>query len=119
MAYFDIDEIKADLNIKGTTQDDQITDNWGPKADNEVDDRIYTTAAKARRIISLPILPLTGTAITETIKSASNHFVKKKYYQSTRNENMMKEEDKAAMQDINAYLARLNTDAVYYGRVIR
>ena len=119
MAYFDTDEIKADLSIKGTTQDDQINDNWGPKADNEVDDRIYTTASKARRIISLPILPLTGTAITPTIISASNHFVKKKYYQSTRNENMMNAEDKAAQQDINAYLARLNVDAVYYGRVIR
>jgi hypothetical protein len=119
MVYFDVDEIKADLNIKGTTQDAQINSNWGPKSDNEVDDRIYTTASKARRIISLPILPLTGTAITPTIISASNHYVKKKYYQSTRNKDMMDAEDKAAQQDINAYLARLNVDAVYYGRIMR
>ncbi len=119
MVYFDVTEIKADLSITDTAEDDQINNNWGPKADNEVDDRIYTTASKARRVIALPILPLTGDAITPTIISASNHFVKKKYYQSTRNENMMNAEDKAAQQDINAYLARLNVDAVYYGRIIR
>ena len=119
MVYFKLQEIKDDLGIKGTADDSQINTNWGPKADNEVDDRIYTTNAKNRRILTLPILPLTGDAITETIISASNHFVKKKYYQSTRNEPMIKAEDTYAMQDINAYLARLNTDAVYYGRVIR
>jgi len=119
MAYFNLDEIKFDLKIKGTEFDAQINNVWGPQSDTDVDDRIFTTASKARRIISLPILPLTGTAITPTIISASNHFVKEKYYLLTKNESMAKIEHDAAIAAINGYLGRQNVDAVYYGRVIR
>jgi len=115
MAYFDLDDIKFDLNIKGTTFDSQITNTWGPEADEEVDNRIYTAASKARRITALPILPLATTPTT--IKSASDHFVKERYYKRTRNTDKQKEERQAAVDSINAYVARLNVDTVWYGRL--
>ena len=115
MAYFNQDDIKFDLNIKGTTFDDQITTVWGPEADEEVDNRIYTAAAKARRITALPILPLA--TVPTTVKSASDHFVKARYYKRTRNFENQKEEKQAAIDSINAYVARLNVDTVWYGRL--
>ena len=117
--YFNRDDVKFDLGITGTAFDDVIDNRWGPESDVEVDDRIFTTASKQRLIKSLPILPLDGDDITQTIKSASNHFVKQKYYQKTRNEPKAKEEENSAVRNINAYLARQNVDAEYYGRVIR
>lgn len=116
MAYFVLADVKFDLNITGTTFDDQINDNWGPESDEEVDNRIYTAAAKARRILVLPIVPLSGTTPL-TIKSASEHFIKERYYKRTRNKEDQKEEHNAAITAINAYVAKLNVDAVWYGRL--
>lgn len=117
MAYFDQSEIKFDLNITGTTFDSAITSNWGPKSDEDVDNRIYEVAEKARRILALPILPFVTTPIT--VKSASNHFVKMRYYQRTRNSVKEKEEEKAAEADIAAYVRRLKVDQQFYMRIAR
>ena len=116
MAYFDIDHVKFDLSITGTGFDSTITNTWGPESDEEVDNRIYTAAAKARRILVLPIVPLDGVAPL-TIKSASEHFIKERYYKKTRNKEDQLEENKAALASINAYVAKLNVDAIWYGRL--
>lgn len=117
MVYFDQDEIKFDLNITGTTFDGAITSNWGPKSDADVDNRVYEVAEKARRITELPVLPFTITPTT--IQSASNHFVKMRYYQRTRNSVKEKEEETAANNDIAAYVRRLKVDQEWYMRLAR
>lgn len=116
MAYFDAADVKFDLGITGTGFDDAINNNWGPESDEEVDNRIYTAAAKARRILVLPIVPLSGTTPL-SIKSASEHFIKERYYKKTRNKEDQTEEHKAALVSINAYVAKLDVDAVWYGRL--
>jgi hypothetical protein len=116
MAYFVLADIKFDLSIQGDAFDSTITNSWGPESDEEVDNRIYTSAQKARRILELPIVPLNGT-VPKTIKSASDHFVKERYYKKVRNKEEAKVEHDAAIAGINAYVARLNVDAVWYGRL--
>ncbi len=116
MSYFDTTEVKFDLNIQGTGFDNTINNAWGPESDEEVDNRIYTAAAKARRLLVLPIVPLSG-VVPLTVKSASEHFIKERYYKRTRNKEEQKEEHNAALDAINAYVARLNVDAVWYGRL--
>lgn len=117
MVYFNQSEIKFDLNITGTTFDTAITSNWGPKADEDVDNRVYEAAEKARRITELPVLPFTTTPTS--IQSASNHFVKMRYYQRTRNSVKEKEEETAANNDIAAYVRRLKVDQEWYMRLAR
>ncbi len=117
MVYFDQVEIKFDLNIKGTTFDDAIDNNWGPKSDEDVDNRVYEVAEKNRRQLQLPVLPFVSTPTT--IKSASNHFVKMRYYQRTKNSEKEKEEQKAAEIDIAAYVRRLKVDKEFYMRIVR
>ncbi len=116
MAYFVLADVKFDLGITGTGFDSTITTTWGPEADEEVDNRIYTAAAKARRLLVLPIVPLDGT-VPLTIKSASEHFIKARYYKKTRNKDDQLEEFEGALKSVNAYVARLNVDAVWYGRL--
>lgn len=119
MAYFDQTEIKFDLNITGTTFDDTIDDNWGPKADLKVDDQIYAVASKKRLVTYLPVLPLQGTDLTDSVTNASNHYVKQAYYLRTRNVEMASVEEKAAKQDVDSFISRLKTDKVFYYRIVR
>lgn len=114
--YFNKTDVKFDLNVLGTTFDAQIDTNWGPQADEEVDNRIYTSAQKARRLLVLPIVPLSG-VVPKSIKSASEHFIKERYYKRIRNKEEAKVERDGAMASINAYVAKLNVDAVWYGRL--
>ena len=119
MAYFVIAEIKFDLDIPGTAFDSAITSNWGPKADEDVDNRIAEVVEKARRRLVLPDLPLPTADITPTIKSASNHFVKMRYYQRIKQSEKQAEEEKAANIDIDAYVRRLDVDKEFYIRIAR
>ena len=119
MVYFVIDEIKFDLNIKGTAFDTTITNNWGPKADEEVNDQIYLVAAKKRLQTYLPVIPLQGTDLTATVKNASNHYVKRFYYMRTRNVPMADAEEKEAKKEIEKFITKLRTDKVFYARVVR
>ena len=119
MAYFVQDEIKFDLNITGTVFDSTITNNWGPKSDNKVDDEIYAVASKKRLVTYLPVLPLQGTDLTDTIRNASNHYVKQFYYMRTKNIAMADAEEKEARKDILTFISRLKTDKIFYARVVR
>jgi len=119
MAYFVKDEIKFDLNIPGTVFDDTIDNNWGPKADLKVDDQIYAVASKKRLVTYLPVLPLQGTDFTDSVKNASNHYVKQAFYLRNKNVQMADAEEKAAKQDVDSFIAKLKTDKVFYYRIVR
>lgn len=119
MVYFVIAEIKFDLTITGTVFDDAITTNWGPKSDEDVDNRIAEVVDKQRRRLVLPDLPLPTADITPTIRSASNHFVKMRYYQRIKQAEKQAEEEKAANLDIDAFVRRLDVDKEFYIRIAR
>lgn len=119
MSYFVTDEIKFDLNITGTTFDDAINTNWGPKADLKVDDQIYAVASKKRILTYLPILPLQDADLTDSVRNSSNHYVKQAYYLRTKNIEMANGEEKAAKQDVDSFISRLKTDKVFYYRTVR
>jgi len=118
MVYFEITNIKNDLRITDTTLDTELTD-WGAKADEKFNDVINIYAQKNRRILALPVLPLTGTDITETVKNASNWYVKSAYYLYVKNPEMSREAreegDRLALQFVEV----LKQDSVLYGRVAR
>ena len=117
MAYFERESvIKPDLDINSTDFDAQI-DDWGLKSDAEVDDLLYSTATKARRITALPVLPLT--TVPETIKRASNSFVKAKYYEYVKNFDLMTMHRKQGQESVDNYIARLKVDKELYGRIAR
>jgi len=118
MSYEEATDIKADLRITGTGNDTQITD-WGDKATQELDDLIYQEAEKNRRITALPILPLTGAAITETIRDATNNLVKERYYLYVKNPEMADKHRDMAMRLINQYVMRLKVDSEIFGRILR
>ncbi len=117
--YFVQDEIKFDLSITGTTFDDAITNNWGPKADEEVNNQIYAVASKKRLVTYLPVLPLQETDLTQAVRNASNHYVKQMYYLRTRNIAMADAEEKEAKKDIDIFISKLKTDKVFFYRVVR
>ena len=121
MAYFELTVIKADLDITSTDFDVTVGTNqlpdWGLKADSEVDDLLYLSAEKARRILSLPVLPLT--TVPESIKDASNHLVRAKYYEFTKNIERATAMQNEAQRLIDNYILRLKTDQRVYGRVAR
>jgi hypothetical protein len=119
MAYFDIDEIKFDLIISGTTFDSTITTNWGPKADEKVNDEIYDVAAKKRLVTYLPVLPLQGTDLTQSVINASNHYVKQMFYLRNKNVMMADAEEKEARKEIKVFISKLKTDKVFYARIVR
>lgn len=119
MVYFVKAEIKFDLNITGSVFDDTIDNNWGPKADEDVDNRIAEVVDKQRRRLVLPDLPLPAANITPTIRSASNHFVKMRYYQRIKQSEKQAEEEKAANIDIDAFVRRLDVDKEWYIRIAR
>lgn len=119
MSYFVLADIKADLSITGTAEDTQITDNWGPKGDIQVNDQIYAVAAKKRLVTYLPVIPLQATDLTQSVINASNHYVKQMYYLSTRNVEMANTEEKAAKAQVEIFISKLKTDKVFYARVVR
>lgn len=117
--YFNQDEIKFDLNIKGDTFDDAITNNWGPKADEEVNNQIYNVASKKRLVTYLPVIPLLNSDVTPAVQNASNHYVKQMYYLRTKNIAMADAEEKEAKKDIDIFISKLKTDKVFFYRVVR
>ena len=116
MAYFETTVVKNDLDITSTDFDTQIAD-WGLKADADTDDLLYISAEKARRITALPVLPLT--TIPESIKDASNHLVRAKYYEYTKNIERATAMREEALRLVDNYILRLETDQRIYHRIAR
>jgi len=118
MAYGSTATVKTDLNIVGTAFDTQLSD-WLLKADEEVDDIIWRIAEKRRLITQLPELPLTAAELTETIKDASNHLIRKRYYLSLKNPEMAKMEQDEGKRLVDQFLDRIGTNVFIYGRTVR
>jgi hypothetical protein len=116
MPYYESTVVKADLDITTADYDTKITD-WGTKSDDEVDNLLYDVAKKARRITALPVLPMATPP--ESIKNASNHFVKSKYYDFSKNIELSKHHDEKARATIEDYVNRLKTDKEIYARIAR
>jgi len=118
MSYEESVEIKADLRITGTAIDVQIAD-WGDKATEEFNDLIFREATKKRRILALPVLPLTGVDITETVRDATNNLVKERYYLFVKNPEMADKHRDLAMREIERFVERLKVDTEWFGRIAR
>lgn len=116
MAYFVLASIKSDLEITDTGDDTNINTIWGPAADSEIDDIMYETAAKNRKIESLPILPLSSPP--GSIVDAANSLVKERYYLKIRDKDQAKEEREKAMRLVQGFVRRLKVDNIIYGRII-
>lgn len=116
MAYFETTVVKNDLDITSSDFDTQIAD-WGKKADADTDDLLYNSAEKARRILTLPTLPLT--TVPESIKDASNHLVRAKYYEYTKNIERATAMREETLRLIENYILRLKTDQRIYHRIAR
>jgi hypothetical protein len=116
--YYIQADVKIDLRITDTSQDTQL-DTWGVESENEIDDEIYNVAAKARLLTKLPILPFTAGSVPQSIRSAANHHVKMQYYSFTRNPEMAVLEDKKWKEKVKTYVAKLTTDKILYGRIMR
>lgn len=112
--YYDQTKVKADLRITDTGNDTQL-DHWSDEAEAEINDLLHDKATKARRITSLPVLPFT--TVPESIQGAADHYVKARYYEFVRNEDMMKLHEKKMEDKVNRYIDRLAVDAQIYGRV--
>jgi len=64
--YYDQTKVKADLRVTDTANDTQL-DHWGEEAENQIDDLLYSTASKMRRLASLPTLPFASGSVPESI----------------------------------------------------
>ncbi len=118
MSYEELAEIKLDLRITGTAIDAQIAD-WGDKGTEEFNDLVFREATKKRRITSLPVLPLTGVDITETVRDATNNLVKERYYLFVINPEMADKHRDLAMREIERFVDRLKIDSEWFGRIAR
>jgi hypothetical protein len=118
-AYYEQSVVKADLGLSGSGLDTQL-DDWSDKIESHINDLIHSTVSKARLLVTLPDVPLTGTAITETIKNAANAGVKGKYYEvEQRDLDRQTKYEKEMAFYIKDYIERLDVDKKIYGRLIR
>lgn len=116
--YYDQTKVKSDLRITDTANDTQL-DHWGEEAENEIDDLLYSTASKMRRLASLPVLPFASGSVPESIQGASDHYVKAKYYEYVRNLELSNHHDKKWKERVNSYVGKLQTEKRIYSRIIR
>lgn len=117
MAYYTLDDIKRYIGLETTNTDyDTVLTDFADKADDQVDNRLFSVAAKRRRLTTLPELPLS--TVPESIKFASNARAVAYWYaraQNTESHDMwMKNSDKS----IDEYIERLDSDAKVYGDII-
>ncbi len=116
MTYFVLASVKSDLDITDTGDDTSISTVWGPAADSEIDDILYETAAKNRKLESLPVLPLSSPPAS--IIDAANALTKERYYLKQKDGDQAAFERERAVRLIAGFVRRLQVDNVLYGRVV-
>jgi len=115
--YYDLTKVKLNLNITGSGKDTQLA-NWNDEAESEINDVLFDKATKARRIISLPVLPFASGSVPETVQGAADHYVIARYYEFIKNMDMAKVHDKKSNDKLNRYISRLTVERVIYGRIV-
>jgi len=116
--YYDQTKVKADLRITDTGNDTQL-DHWGEEAENDIDDLLYITASKMRRIASLPVLPFASGSVPESIQGGADHYVKSEYYRFVRNIELADHHDKKWKERVANYVGKLKTEKRIYTRIVR
>lgn len=116
--YYSLTKVKSDLNITDTGNDTQLGD-WNDEAESEIDDFLYTIAAKARLLTKLPVLPYTAGSVPEAVQGAADNLVKAKYYEYVKDLDMAKRHEDVAHSKLEGYFTRLSTDKIIFGRIAR
>ena len=116
--YYDQTKVKADLRITTSGNDTQL-DHWGEEAENELDDFLYTTAKKDRRILSLPVLPFASGSVPESVQGAADHYVEARYFEYVRNLEMATHHREQMDIKLNNYITKLSQEQEIYWRIAR
>ena len=116
--YYSQSKVKSDLNITVTTYDTQL-DNWSYDAESEINDLLYSTASKMRRIASLPVLPFAAGSVPQSVQAAADHGVIARYYEFIRNLDLAKYHKGESRLHIESYIGKLKTEKRIYSRIVR
>lgn len=112
-------EVKGDLGISGTGQDTTLN-SYSDRVESRMHDIMQEMAEKHRRVDQLPVLPLTGAKITQTIKDACMYGIKAKWYESPN----QKDEERAIYYWqqlatlLSGWVKRQKVNRQIYGRII-
>jgi hypothetical protein len=112
MTYYEIAKLRERvLGSSANTALDTLLNNYGVQADGKIDDLIYSSALRHKRITALPILPLPADKVTQNLKDASTDLAASYYFRTKRQFETAKEFREAAENAIDAFVARLQTDS--------
>lgn len=112
-------DVKNDLDITGSGLD-TILNGWSDDVEGTMHDIMYELESKHRDIVTLPVLPLTGTRITNSIKNAMKEGVKAKYYSSHYQHDLdsAKYHNQEMATILKGWVKRQNKTREIYGRVV-
>jgi len=117
--YYDQTKVKLDLRITDTALDTQL-DHWDEEATADIDDMLWQVTNLGRDLPSLPTLPFTVGSVPEAIQGAADHYVKARYYEFTKNPDLMNMHERKWKEKAEAYLRRLDFhNKEIYGRIAR
>ena len=116
--YYDQTKVKLDINETTSDLDAQLV-NWNDEAESEINDMLWDVAHKSRLVSALPVLPFTTGSVPETIQGAADHYVKARFYEFTKNNDLMEMHEKKWKQKIRFYITRLEVSKEIYGRIAR
>src|SRR5690348_10294679 len=84
MPYYELEKARPRCNIdNGDISFDTLLNDFGLASDSEIDDLLYSTAAKNRILSALPVVPLTNPP--QSIKDASSNRVVAKWWEKQQN----------------------------------
>ena len=117
MVYGEDSIVKTDLGL-GAAFDARLAD-WNDKATEEWDDMLYEVASKRRLLITLPVLPLQTSEITESDRDGTNNLMKAIYFDNQKQFELSKGFRDRAMAIAGNRIGRIKVDKEIYGRIIR
>lgn len=117
--YYDQVKVKLDLRITDTLLDVQL-DHWDEEATADIDDFLWKIKGLARDIPALPTLPFAAGSVPEAIQGAADHYVKARYYEFTKNPDLMNMHERKWKEKAQGYFDRLEFhNREFYGRIAR
>jgi len=116
--YYDQTKVKLDINETTTDIDTQL-DHWNDEAEADIDSLLWDVATKAQLLPSLPALPFVTGSVPEAVQGAADHYVIARFYEFSKNMELMEMHEKKWKQKVRDYISRLTVDKQYYGRIVR